>query len=138
MIACMSQGSTLRAKTQFVPALFAGKGTSGQERGDRWIALLVFAAAILYLWPLRDFLSFNADEGVTLTMAERILQGQIPYRDFFTFVTPRLPSGGAVVQALAGLILISFLGFGLISILQQPDSYYLALRFRRTAGHRPG
>jgi hypothetical protein len=52
---------------------------------------LVFAAALLYLWPLRDFLSFNADEGVTLTMAERILHGQVLYRDFFSCWTPGSP-----------------------------------------------
>jgi len=55
------------------------------------IALAVFACALLYLWPLRDFLSFNADEGITLASAERILRGQVPYRDFFSFVTPLSP-----------------------------------------------
>jgi hypothetical protein len=64
---------------------------AGRECGELLIALAVFACALLYLWPLRDFLSFNADEGITLASAERILRGQVPYRDFFTFVTPGSP-----------------------------------------------
>lgn len=91
IIASMSQLSTPRAKPQTESASVAARAISGETRGELWIALLVFATAILYLWPLRDYLSFNADEGVTLTMAERILHGQIPYRDFFTFVTPGSP-----------------------------------------------
>jgi hypothetical protein len=58
---------------------------------ELWIALLVFAFAVLYLWPLRDFVSFNADEGIVLAMAERIAHGQVAYRDFFSFVTPASP-----------------------------------------------
>jgi hypothetical protein len=46
-----------------------------RERGEVLIALGIFAAAVLYLWPLRDYLAFNADEGITLGNAERILRG---------------------------------------------------------------
>jgi 4-amino-4-deoxy-L-arabinose transferase-like glycosyltransferase len=63
----------------------------GQSRTELFIALAIFCAACLYLWPLRDFVTFNANEGITLAGAERILQGQVPYRDFFTFVTPGSP-----------------------------------------------
>lgn len=55
---------------------------------EELIVLAVFAGAMLYLSPLRDLLTFNADEGITLESADRILKGQIPYRDFFSFVTP--------------------------------------------------
>jgi 4-amino-4-deoxy-L-arabinose transferase-like glycosyltransferase len=58
------------------------------QRGDSLTALAVFAGTILYLSPLRDLLIFNGDEGITLESAERILRGQLPYRDFFSFVTP--------------------------------------------------
>ena len=47
-----------------------------------------FLAACLYLWPLRDFVTFNADEGIILSDADRILRGQVPYRDFFSLYTP--------------------------------------------------
>lgn len=63
----------------------------GHIRTERLLALAVFFATCLYLWPLRDFVTFNANEGITLAGAERILQGQVPYRDFFSFVTPGSP-----------------------------------------------
>jgi Dolichyl-phosphate-mannose-protein mannosyltransferase len=51
------------------------------------IALAVFFCACLCLWPLRNFVTFDGDEGFTLVGAERILRGQIPYRDFFASYT---------------------------------------------------
>lgn len=54
-------------------------------------AMAVFFAACLFLWPLRTFVPFNADEGFTLAAAERILRGQLPYRDYFTFIMPGSP-----------------------------------------------
>jgi hypothetical protein len=71
-------------------------GLSSRLRDELLIALGVFAAAIVFLWPLRCFLSFNADEGITLVSADRILRGQVPYRDFFIFITP----GSAYLTAL--------------------------------------
>ena len=59
-----------------------------RSRSELLIALAVFLAACLYLWPLRDFVSFNADEGIILSDADRILRGQVPYRDFFSLYTP--------------------------------------------------
>jgi hypothetical protein len=68
----------------------------GRPWSELLIALAVFAGALGYLWPLRSYLSFNADEGITLVSAERILRGQVPYRDFFIFITP----GSAYLTAL--------------------------------------
>src|SRR5579862_8928781 len=63
--------------------------TSARERiKDRWIVLLLFLVSCLYLALFRDYTVFNADEGVILQGAERILAGQVPYRDFFSFYTP--------------------------------------------------
>lgn len=59
-----------------------------QKRRDLLIALAIFVGAILYLWPLRNFVNFNADEGIILSDADRILRGQVPYRDFFSLYTP--------------------------------------------------
>jgi hypothetical protein len=56
-------------------------------RSELFIALAVFFCACLYLWPLRSFITFDGDEGFTLVGAERILRGQIPYRDFSAFYT---------------------------------------------------
>ncbi len=79
-----------------VPATCTANSTerspaSGHSPTELFLVLAIFCAACLYLWPLRDFVTFNANEGITLAGAERILQGQVPYRDFFTFVTPGSP-----------------------------------------------
>lgn len=58
-------------------------------RSDALLATALAAVSILYLWPFRDSLaSMHPDEGIALQGAARILQGQIPYRDFFSFYTP--------------------------------------------------
>lgn len=62
-----------------------------KNRDELFTAVAVFFAACLFLWPLRDFVSFNADDGFTLVAAERILRGQLPYRDYFTFIMPGSP-----------------------------------------------
>jgi hypothetical protein len=58
-----------------------------RSRRELYIALAVFFCACLYLWRLRDFVVFDGDEGFTLAGAERILRGQIPYRDFYASYT---------------------------------------------------
>ncbi len=52
------------------------------------VALLLFAFSIFYLWSFRDYTSLNGDEGIVLEGADRILRGQVPYRDFFTYLAP--------------------------------------------------
>jgi len=53
---------------------------------DAWgIALLLFAFSVLFLRPFRDFTILFDDEGIILQGAQRILRGQVLYRDFFTF-----------------------------------------------------
>jgi len=55
---------------------------------DCGIALLCFALSCLYLRLFYDYSILNADEGIVLQGAQRILQGQVLYRDFFSFFTP--------------------------------------------------
>jgi 4-amino-4-deoxy-L-arabinose transferase-like glycosyltransferase len=52
------------------------------------IALLLFLLSILYLWPLRDYTIAFIDEGIVIQGAQRILYGEVLYRDFFSFYTP--------------------------------------------------
>ncbi len=52
------------------------------------IAVLLFTASILYLWIFRSYTAFNADEGIVLQGAQRILRGELVYRDFFSYFTP--------------------------------------------------
>ena len=66
-------------------------GTShrpGQAALERAIAALIFLGCLAYLYLFRHFSSIEPDEGIVLQGATRILAGQTPYRDFFSFYTP--------------------------------------------------
>jgi 4-amino-4-deoxy-L-arabinose transferase-like glycosyltransferase len=52
------------------------------------IVLLLFVATCLYLRLFYDYTNLNGDEGVILQGAQRILNGEVLYRDFFSFSTP--------------------------------------------------
>jgi 4-amino-4-deoxy-L-arabinose transferase-like glycosyltransferase len=52
------------------------------------IALLLFALSALYLRLFYDYSNLLPDEGIVLDGAQRILQGQVLYRDFFSYLTP--------------------------------------------------
>ena len=55
---------------------------------NRRAAFLLLLLSFLYLCLFRHFTSMEPDEGILLQGAQRILAGQIPYRDFFSFYTP--------------------------------------------------
>ena len=57
------------------------------DRGDAWLALIIFSATVLYISWLPRNLS-PADESVYLYEAKRILEGQVLYRDIFEIITP--------------------------------------------------
>lgn len=50
--------------------------------------ILILCGTFLFLLPFFRFITLNADEGIVLQGAQRILDGQVPYRDFFSFYTP--------------------------------------------------
>lgn len=52
------------------------------------IALSIGVLSCVYLMAFRRITTLNPDEGISLQAAQRILHGQIPYRDFFSLVTP--------------------------------------------------
>jgi len=56
--------------------------------GDAPVAAALAAISILYLCHFRDAVGPGNDEGIVLQGAARILRGQLPYRDFFSFYTP--------------------------------------------------
>jgi 4-amino-4-deoxy-L-arabinose transferase-like glycosyltransferase len=93
------------------------------------VALLLFVAPCLYLRLFYDYTILNADEGIVLQGAQRILQGQVLYRDFFSFYTPGSYYwmallfkifGSSILVARAALIVYG----GLFSVL----TYLLARR----------
>jgi Dolichyl-phosphate-mannose-protein mannosyltransferase len=55
---------------------------------DWGITVLIFLLSMLYLRLFYSYSILNADEGIILQGAERILKGQVLYRDFFSFFTP--------------------------------------------------
>jgi 4-amino-4-deoxy-L-arabinose transferase-like glycosyltransferase len=55
---------------------------------ERWVALLLFVVSCLYLCLFYHYTALHTDEGILLQGAQRILQGQVLYRDFFSFHTP--------------------------------------------------
>ena len=55
---------------------------------DRAAGILLFFGCLGYLFLFRRFTSLEPDEGIVLQGATRILHGQLPYRDFFSFYTP--------------------------------------------------
>src|SRR5208282_410267 len=55
---------------------------------ERWIAFGVFTISLFYLCLFRRYTSMDPDEGIILQGAQRIVQGQVLYRDFFSYFTP--------------------------------------------------
>ncbi len=55
---------------------------------ERWIAFLLFVLSCAYLCLFTRYTTIDPDEGIVLQGAQRILQGQVLYRDFFSFFTP--------------------------------------------------
>ena len=54
---------------------------------DLWLMLLLGICSCGYLFLFRNYTTL-IDEGIILQGADRLLQGQVPYRDFFSFYTP--------------------------------------------------
>lgn len=55
---------------------------------ERWAAILVFVLSFAYLLLFVRYTSIEPDEGILLQGAQRILRGEVLYRDFFSFLTP--------------------------------------------------
>jgi 4-amino-4-deoxy-L-arabinose transferase-like glycosyltransferase len=58
------------------------------SRKEWLVTLAIFLVSCAYLCLFRNASPFDPDEGVALQGAERILRGQVVYRDFFSFMTP--------------------------------------------------
>jgi len=58
------------------------------EANERWITAAIFALTVAYLWIFRRYTSMEPDEGIVLEGAQRILRGEVLYRDFFSYFTP--------------------------------------------------
>jgi hypothetical protein len=75
-----------------------------KSRAEQAIGALVFVLSAIYLWPYRHVTDLFQDEGIVLQGAQRILEGQVLYRDFFSF-TPRIVLwAGAAFQIFRKLV----------------------------------
>jgi Dolichyl-phosphate-mannose-protein mannosyltransferase len=61
---------------------------SSHTHAEFGIAIALFVFCVAYLCAFRHYSSLEPDEGIVLAGAERILRGEVPYRDFFAFYTP--------------------------------------------------
>src|SRR5579864_2301548 len=106
------------------------------SRKDVWIACALACFSVLYLWPFRAaFTNPNPDEGIVLQGAVRVLQGQVPYRDFFSFYAPGSFYWNALLMKLFGDTALvprtALLGYGaLFSLL----TFVLARRLASRRG----
>src|SRR5712671_778783 len=66
----------------------AGRDRTEQLPPERYLVLALFLLSFLYLCIFRHHTDMDPDEGIVLQGAQRILAGQVPYRDFFSFYTP--------------------------------------------------
>ncbi len=57
-------------------------------RSERYITTAVCVLSFAYLCLFRRYTTIEPDEGIVLQGAQRILRGQVLYRDFFSFLTP--------------------------------------------------
>jgi 4-amino-4-deoxy-L-arabinose transferase-like glycosyltransferase len=55
---------------------------------DRAIGVAIFAVTLAYLCLFRRYTSMEPDEGIVLEGAQRVLRGEVLYRDFFSYLTP--------------------------------------------------
>ncbi len=102
---------------------------------DRWrsplLGLAVFAGAALGVFLLTaDILHPSLDEGIYLEGAQRVLRGQVPYKDFFAYTGPFIYWIQAGIQAAFGRDLAPqrlpvALSFGLMAA----GAYWIAASF---------
>lgn len=96
---------------------------------EKYIAGAIFLVAFSYLCLFRTFSWIDPDEGIILQGAQRILNGQVLYRDFFSFFTP----GSYYLLALlfrvfGNSLLIAHTALAFIGAAFSPITYLLARR----------
>ena len=92
-----NEGKISRAR----PSREASWSVPEQSWVDRWIGAGLLLVSFAYLCIFRRYTAMEPDEGIVLQGAQRILRGDVPYRDFFSFYTP----GSYYLQALVFRVL---------------------------------
>jgi len=100
-----------------------------QSRPERYISFTLFAVSFLYLCIFRHYTSMEPDEGIVLQGAQRILAGQVPYRDFFSFYTPgSYYALAAVFRIFGSSLVVARIALALAGATLSALSYLLARR----------
>ena len=105
------------------------KATMQGSKVRGFTVLALFLLSFLYLCLFRHVTALEPDEGIILQGAQRILAGQVVYRDFFSFYTPgsyyALAGIFRIFGSSLGVARVALAGVGaLLSVL----TYLLALR----------
>lgn len=104
--------------------------TSARAAALEWfLPFSIFVGCFAYLCIFLRYTSLEPDEGIVLQGAERILAGQIPYRDFFSFYTPGsfyLLAG--IFRVFGDSFLAARLSLAMVGALCSVVTYLLAKR----------
>jgi 4-amino-4-deoxy-L-arabinose transferase-like glycosyltransferase len=104
-------------------------GWPEQSRPERYIALLIFVLSFFYLCIFRRYSGIDPDEGIILQGAQRILEGQVLYRDFFSFFTPGSYYFFALIFRVFGdSYLVAHTALAFVGAAFSPVLYLLARR----------
>jgi 4-amino-4-deoxy-L-arabinose transferase-like glycosyltransferase len=100
-----------------------------RSRSERYFALAIFLLSFFYLCILRRYSWIDPDEGIILQGAQRILDGQVLYRDFFSFFTPGSYYLLALVFRVFGdSYLVAHTALAFFGAVFSPITYLLARR----------
>jgi 4-amino-4-deoxy-L-arabinose transferase-like glycosyltransferase len=99
----------------------------------RYVLSALFLLSFSYLCLFRSITTIEPDEGILLQGAERILSGQVLYRDFFSFYTPGSYYTLALLfRAFGSSIVVARTALALTGAILSAVTYLLA---RRVCSH---
>src|SRR5437899_304359 len=106
-----------------------------RSRHERQMAGLVFLLSFVYLLIFRRYTAMEPDEGIILQGAQRILHGEVLYRDFFSFFTPGSYYFLALLFKIFGSSII--VARTTLVIIGAVASSITDLRYRRVCARQP-
>ena len=117
------------AKSAETPAALCESSIPESRASEKYIAAAIFVVTLSYLCLFRNFSWIDPDEGIILQGAQRILTGQVLYRDFFSFFTPGSYYFLALVFRVFGnSFLVAHTALAVIGAAFSPLTYLLARR----------